>query len=396
MKKYKIKYQNRNKTEEIFIETLNISNEKLPNNIVEIKEIKSKFSFDFIKQKNISDKELLLIFYELNLMLESNINISDALDILIKNKSKKSTLEFLKLIRYSLSNGKSIVENLNDFKINDLVISFLKISQDNGNIALNIKTLSSLLQENYEIKKGFIKSLTYPIILFISFFSSLIIIFNLVIPKFEVIFSQIKNELPFPTKVLLQVDYIFENYVFYILGITVFLFIIFAYFYKKNLLFKEIIEKLLVEKIPLISDIYRYMQYYKFFLMMDIMLKSNYEFHKALISSKILLKNKYLLDRIRVINSLLQNGKSISDAFLKTKLFDDMILNLINTAEISNCMDIVINEIKNIYKNRFYEKINLLISLVQPLFLILISGLILWVVLGIFVPIWDMGNLNNF
>ena len=396
MKKYKIKYQNRNKTEEIFIETLNISNEKLPNNIVEIKEIKSKFSFDFIKQKNISDKELLLIFYELNLMLESNINISDALDILIKNKSKRSTLEFLKLIRYSLSNGKSIVENLNDFKINDLVISFLKISQDNGNIALNIKTLSSLLQENYEIKKGFIKSLTYPILLFISFFSSLIIIFNLVIPKFEVIFSQIKNELPFPTKVLLQVDYIFENYVFYILGITVFLFIIFAYFYKKNLLFKEIIEKLLVEKIPLISDIYRYMQYYKFFLMMDIMLKSNYEFHKALISSKILLKNKYLLDRIRVINSLLQNGKSISDAFLKTKLFDDMILNLINTAEISNCMDIVINEIKNIYKNRFYEKINLLISLVQPLFLILISGLILWVVLGIFVPIWDMGNLNNF
>ena len=172
MKKYKIKYQNRNKTEEIFIETLNISNEKLPNNIVEIKEIKSKFSFDFIKQKSISDKELLLIFYELNLMLESNINISDALDILIKNKSKRSTLEFLKLIRYSLSNGKSIVENLNDFKINDLVISFLKISQDNGNIALNIKTLSSLLQENYEIKKGFIKSLTYPIILFISFFSS--------------------------------------------------------------------------------------------------------------------------------------------------------------------------------------------------------------------------------
>lgn len=51
MKKYKIKYQNRNKTEEIFIETLNISNEKLPNNVVEIKEIKSKFSFDFIKQK---------------------------------------------------------------------------------------------------------------------------------------------------------------------------------------------------------------------------------------------------------------------------------------------------------------------------------------------------------
>ena len=396
MKKYKIKYQNGKKIEEIYLETVNISNEKLPNNIIEIKEIKHKFSLDFINQKNISDKELLLIFYELELMLDSKINISDALEFLIKNKSKKSTLEFLKLFKYSLSNGKSIVENLNGFKINDLVISFLKISQDNGNIALNIKTLSSLLQENYEIKKGFIKSLTYPIVLFISFFSSLIIIFNLVIPKFEVIFSQIKNELPFSTKVLLEVNYIFENYAFYFLGTTLFLFVIFVYFYKRNLFFRGIIEKLLVDKIPLVSDIYKYMQLYKLFLVMDIMLKSNYEFHKALISSKILLKNKYLLDKIYIIDNLLQNGNSINDSFLKTKLFDDVILNLINTAEISNNMNIVINEIKEICKNRFYGKIDLLISLIQPIFLILISGLILWVVLGIFLPIWDMGNLNNF
>ena len=126
------------------------------------------------------------------------------------------------------------------------------------------------------------------------------------------------------------------------------------------------------------------------------MLKSNYEFHKALISSKILLKNKYLLDKIYTIDNLLQNGNSISDSFLKTKLFDDVILNLINTAEVSNNMDIVISEIKKIYKNRFYEKIDLLISLIQPIFLILISGLMLWVILGIFLPIWDMGNLNNF
>ena len=396
MKKYIVKYQNDKKIEEISIKSPNISNEKLPNNIIEIKEIKSKFNLDFIKQKNISDKELLLIFYELNLMLESNINISDALDILIKNKTKKSTLEFLKMIRYSLSNGKSILENLNGFKINDLVISFLKISQDNGNIALNIKTLSILLQENHDIKKGFIKSLTYPMVLFISFFTSLIIIFNLVIPKFQIIFSQIKSELPIATKILLFSNYIFENYILYIIFIQFFLLIILIYFYKNNFSFKYMIEKILIDKIPLISDIYINMQLYKLFLMIDIMIKSDYEFHKALISSKILLKNKYLLDKIYTIDNLLQNGNSISDSFLKTKLFDDVILNLINTAEVSNNMDIVISEIKKIYKNRFYEKIDLLISLIQPIFLILISGLMLWVILGIFLPIWDMGNLNNF
>ena len=135
------------------------------------------------------------------------------------------------------------------------------------------------------------------------------------------------------------------------------------------------------------------MQLYKLFLMIDIMLKSNYEFYKALISSKLLLKNKYLLDKIRLIDNLLQNGESIKDSFYKTEIFDDIVLNLINTAEVSNSLCIAIDEIKKIYKNRFNDKINLLTSLIQPIFLIVIMGLILWIVLAIFMPIWDMGNM---
>ena len=135
------------------------------------------------------------------------------------------------------------------------------------------------------------------------------------------------------------------------------------------------------------------MQLYKLFFFFFIMLKSNYEFHKALISSKILLKNKYLLDKMRLIDNLLQNGKSINYSFFKTQIFDDIVLNLINTGEVSNSLAITIDEIKKIYKNRFNDKMNLLVSLIQPIFLIIIMGLILWIVLAIFMPIWDMGNM---
>ena len=94
-----------------------------------------------------------------------------------------------------------------------------------------------------------------------------------------------------------------------------------------------------------------------------------------------------------LIDNLLQNGNSINDSFFKTQIFDDIVLNLINTGEVSNALSITIDEIKKIYKNRFNEKMNLLISLIQPIFLIVIMGLILWIVLAIFMPIWDMGNM---
>jgi general secretion pathway protein F len=393
MQKFKIKYQDGNIVKELILETENLSNEKLPINIIEISKYKSYFDFKLFKKKSLNDKKINLLFYELNLMLQANINISDALDILIKNKSDRNIIDFLQVMKYSLSNGKNIEDSLSDFDINHIIVAFLKISQDNGNIASNIKALSNLLIENQEIKKSFIKAISYPIILIISFFFSLVSIFTFVIPKFKMIFSQTTQELPLATKMLLKTEYIFENYFFFIISIIFVFILFFSYLYLKNSNFNYFIHKLLIVKLFLIKDIYLNMQLYKLFLMIDIMMKSNYEFHKAFISSKILLKNKYLLDKISLIDSLLQNGKSINDSFFKTQIFDDIVLNLINTGEVSNSLGITLDEIKKIYKNRFNEKMNLLTSLIQPIFLVVIMGLILWIVLAIFIPIWDMGNM---
>ena len=348
MKKYKIKYQDKNEIKELILETSNLSNEKIPTNIIEIKEYKNYFHIEFFRKKRINDKKINLLFYELNLMLQANINLSDAIDILIKNKKDKNIIDFLEVLKYSFSNAKSIEENLNDFKINSLIIAFLKISQENGNIALNIKALSNLLLENYEIKRNFIKAISYPIILIISFILSLISIFFFVIPKFQMIFSQTTQELPFATKMLLKTQYVFENYFSWIFLLLFFVSIFFFYLYRENRAFNYFCDKFLITKIFLIKDIYLNMQLYKLFLLMDIMLKSNYEFHKAFISSKILLKNKYLLDKMRLIDNLLQNGKSINYSFFKTQIFDDIVLNLINTGEVSNSLVITIDEIKKI------------------------------------------------
>ena len=394
MKKYKIESQSNSGIQTILLETNDISTEKLPPNIVNIKEIKKFDSASYFQTKKlIKEKVLINIFYELNLMLESNITLSDALDILIKNRKDKIVLDFLQTLKYSFSSSKKVSQELSKFKINYLVGSFLDISQDSGNIVANVKALSELLIESHEIKKSFIKSITYPIILIISFFLSLISIFYFVIPKFKSIFEQTNAELPLATKLLLNVQYLFENYLIIILILFSIICLAVVAFYKKDEKFQYFIHKISIKNIYLVKDIYLNMQLYKLFLFLDIMLKSKYEFHKSLISSKVLIKNKYLLDKMSIIDNLLQNGKGISFSFSKTEIFDDITLNLINTGEVSNSLNVTVCEIKKIYKNRFNDKINLLTALIEPFFLLGIMSLILWIVLAVFMPIWDMGNI---
>ena len=393
MKKYKIIYQENQNTKEIILETSNINNEKLPKNILKIIELNKTFEFELFKKIKIEDKALNLVFYELNLMLSSNINISDAIDILIKNKKDKNILKFLQTLKKIFIEQNNSKINFDNFNINPLFKQFSKILFQGGDIALNIEAISKFLKEMLEIKKRFYKAISYPIFLMFSFFISLFSIFLFVVPNFKSIFLQSQIELPFATKLLLKVEYFFTNYYLIFILFILTLPIISYIFYRKNLRFHYFIDKIFVNNIFLIKDINLSLQLYKLFLIIEVMQKSNFEFHKCFKSSKLLLENKYLLDKISIIDGLLENGKSIKISFCESKMFDDIVLNLINTGEVSNSLPLVISEIKMIYKNRFDEKISFLISLIQPVFLIFIMILILWIVITIFVPIWDMGNI---
>ncbi|WP_083568640.1 type II secretion system F family protein [Arcobacter sp. LA11] len=390
--KYKIIYQKNDKIKSKLIQTHNLENEILPENIIEIKKQSISFN-ELFEQRRISDKELKMIFYELSLMLNSKILFDDALNILIKNQKNNLSKEFLETIKSSFSNSIDIVKSLEEYKINFLVKSFFKITQDSGNTAENIKSLSNLISDEYEVKRDFIKLMIYPMVLFFTFFISLFGIFKFVVPKFEFMFSQISFELSFATKSLFFVKDLYENYFFVILCLILFTFFLSIFIYKNNSKIRYKIDKLLVENLYIFSSIYKLKNLYLYFTVIDLLLSSKYEINESISRAKVLMNNKYLLDRITQIENLLKSGRSIHWAFTQVNLFDDVALSLIRTGELTNSLDITIKEIKSIYKTRFDEKLKLFSQMIEPIFFIIITSLIVWIILAVFVPIWSMGDM---
>ena len=96
-----------------------------------------------------------------------------------------------------------------------------------------------------------------------------------------------------------------------------------------------------------------------YFTVVYILLKNRYEFLDSISKAKILLNNQYLFDKITQIENLLKSGKSISYAFKSSSLFDDVVLSLLDTGEVSNSLSTAIKEIKKIYKRRFDNSIRL-------------------------------------
>ncbi|ADG94063.1 Type II secretion system F domain protein [Arcobacter nitrofigilis DSM 7299] len=397
MNKYKIHYQENQKIKSKIIISDDLEKEKLPKNIVKIKKIK-KLEFKNIKIMNkASEEQIIELFIQLSIMLDSNILLIDAIKILQKSIKNSHLSDILNSMESALQNGRAIYKALEKYEkdLNPIIIPFFKIFEKNGNIKAVIAALSTLLKIRLKNKKDLKNSLRYPIIVMVTFILALSMIFIFVVPKFENIFLQYHMQLPISTILLLTLKNFFLEYSLYLLLFFIFIYFAIKYFISKSEKFSYYKDKIIIKYLPIVGSLNKTYELYNFFVALNILLQSKYEFHLSMGNSLILIKNKYLLARISSINEHLKNGESISYAFNSTELFDELVISLIRSGEASNSLDICVERLQVLYEKKFDKKIKSLTSLIEPIFFILISSLILWIMLAIFTPIWNMSEMLN-
>lgn len=394
MTKYKVTYQENQKAIEEIVDAQTLSHLKLTKSILRIKVINARH-FNLPRQ-HIKTSEFLNILNQMDMILKANLTLLETVQIVMRGCKNPLLIKLLLTMQKSLKSGKPLYTAFQGFEkyIDSLVIDFFKISHNKGNTPLIVSALCKVLNLKKSNKDMIFANLSYPFMILLAFVIALSIIFIFVIPQFEQIFIQYHLELPLYTTMLLSLKtFLVDNFLLFVS-----LFALLFGYVKIRLKSKKSsyqFDQFCALKIPIISELYLYYELYNFFICLNVLLKSNYEFNKALENSTLLLKNKYLLDRIQNINRDIQNGVSIYTAFDKAAIFDEIVLNLLNSGEKSSTMHEAIEKIEEYYKYNFTKNIKRFSSLIEPIFFSIMMLLILWVMLAIFTPIWNMSEMLN-
>jgi general secretion pathway protein F len=255
-----------------------------------------------------------------------------------------------------------------------------------------IVALYELLSELESMKKKIYNGLKYPIVLLISLVISLYIIFHFVIPQFEHLFLQYNNQLPNSTKMLLAV----QNFFIQNSALLVFLFVGFIMlllFCIKN--YRTVVDKIVYSHIPYFSFVYQRIIIYRLFIALYFITNSKVRFQNALISTIGMLDNRFVEEKLKIIVDDIQNGVPISKAFLKSGLFDESTIRLLYSGEKANKLESVLYDIKELNKQKLNKSIENFSAIIEPVLIFFIAIIILWIVLAIMTPIWELGNLMN-
>ncbi|EAH8890977.1 type II secretion system F family protein [Campylobacter jejuni] len=392
MKFYEVEFlkNNQNYTKTIKAENLNIAQTKaLSKNwkIIDIKEIQ-KSNFQRLKDEN-----FILFFKELALLCEVGLSVQEAIKELYLMHSCKIMKKILDNLILA-QNLNQAFENAN-FGLNRAELALIKTAEKTGKISEVFSQISKLREKSLESQKQLKKAFRYPTLVFLSIIGAFLFLMLFVVPNFKDLFENLGASLPFITHVMLEIYNFLDSYGIFCIFLFVIFIVMLILAYKNFHSFAFSCDFLFL-KIPLISRLIIYNQNYYFFMVFSLLLKNGISISKAFDLAIIGLENKFLIFQYKKLFSFIDSGLELSQAFKKIDIFDSLVFSMLSVAMKSGRLEVLSEEIAKYYQQKSENLMDRFLVFLEPMMTLFVAFLVLFLALGIFLPMWELSSGVNF
>lgn len=350
--------------------------------------------FKLQKTYSIKSSELASLSRDISLYLRSGISLVNAVNLSLNQYSSNKKIKlFLQSIKTSLDEGKNFyhaLEAQNVIKLPNFYKQSIKVSEDSGILDEVLIELSKFLKNQDRINKQISSAFAYPI--FILVVSILMVGFMMayVVPKITSVFEQMEQELPTITKVVVSTgNWLSENW---IISLTIFLLFIatikFLLIYSKG--FGYSFDKMFL-KIPFFGKIIENTELGRFTYISSILLKSGVPFVQTVNLSTKILRNSVIIKAFEDASKKVVEGSRLSQALAKGSYMPDIsFVQAVALGEETSEVSPILQNLSELYFEENQDKLNIFLSLLEPLLMLIVGGIIGFIVTAMLLPIFSI------
>jgi len=358
-----------------------------------------KFKNDLLKnfsKKKIKPDILIAAIRQLAVMTNASISIYDSLSEIANATDDEALKKVFGKVAEDINSGHSLSDSLENFRfeVGNLTIAMIQLGEKTGNLDSALYSLADMLEEIRSNFVKFKKAMAYPRNVMIAMAIAFTILISKVVPQFKAIFESLHAELPLPTKILLALEHIFNTYGQYVVIGIVVVFMTMKYLINN---YREVRYKWheYLLKIYLIKNIIKFSTLSRFTLVFSELIRAGIPIAEALDTSIAMIDSLPLKEKLLSVRLTVEKGGTLNTGLKETGLFENMILQMVGAGEDSGTLDAMIQKVAEYYKMRFDAVIEGLSSAIEPVMLIIITAMVLLLALGIFLPMWGMGDAVN-
>lgn len=343
------------------------------------------------KKNQITTFDIMVFLRQFATLLSAGIPIIKSLEILSQCQPKIACASLIHLIKKDILSGKNLFTCMSRHAryFDELTCHLISIGEHTGKLNFILNTIAMHHEKSHRLKLRLKQTLFYPILISIAALIITICMLLFIIPRFAELFEQVKTPLPFITVSLFYLsDTLRTHFWLFILLFCTILFFFWRFQYKYKLSYLTIVLDL-----PIIFQFIQKIDMLRLARYLALALSAGIPITTALsLTAKTCLHEKSRQEVLK-LQQKINSGVSLHQAMHRSNFFPPLLIHMVQAGEESGMLEHMLEKFADFSNAEIEKFIQHLSQLLEPLIMLVLGVLIGGLVIGMYLPIFELGNV---
>jgi MSHA biogenesis protein MshG len=343
----------------------------------------------------LNDMDLLLFTRQMGTMVKAGVPMMQSLTSIQTSSRKVRLRELLQNIRDDLDKGLDLSAAMAHHPkfFDEYYVNMVRVGEGTGRLEEIFRRLFSQLEFQKQMKQKMKGAVRYPMFVMIAIAIAMAILNLYVVPVFAKVYANFKVDLPPLTKILIASSHFALNYWWAVIGVAILaVFLLRSWVRTRDGRYIWDKSKL---RLPIIGSIIVKSTVARFALSLAVASKSGVPLIQAFTLVSRVVENAYYEQRILQMRDGVERGETILRVAQSAGIFSPLELQMIAVGEETGAVDDMLEQVAKMYQEEVEYEVSRLSESLEPILLAGMAVLVLILLLGIFLPMWDLGQIAS-
>ena len=344
--------------------------------------------------KAIKAKDIALFTRQLATMMQAGVPLLQSFDIVGRGHANPNVARLLNNIRTDVETGSSLSAAFRKHpqQFDNLYCNLVEAGEQAGILDKLLERLATYMEKTEAIKSKIKSALMYPISVVLVALVVVAVIMIFVVPAFKEVFASFGADLPGPTLMVIAMSEFFVAYWWLMLGTLGGGLYAFIQAWKRNEQVQKLMDRLML-KIPVFGALIEKSCIARWTRTLSTMFAAGVPIVESLHSVGGASGNSVFSDATLKIQQEVSSGTSLTAAMTQANVFPSMVLQMCAIGEESGSLDHMLGKAADFFEAEVDDMVGGLSSLMEPIIIVFLGGLIGGIVVAMYLPIFKMGQV---
>ena len=344
-------------------------------------------------EKTPSDLEIVLFCRQLSVLLSAGMPVHEALKALQQPNDRNTSFQrMIDRLLHAVMQGKALHEAMQALPetFPPRIVSLVRAGEESGSLDVMFGRLADFLEKSYEAEEKLKSVLIYPAVLGLTTLGAFLFMTIFILPTFAVLLENLQAEMPWPTRFLLMLSAVFQEYgEILLLGMAAAV-ISFLFLWQQDA-FRTMADRIII-RLPFYGRLIVHAEWMMVLGTLAMLISNGIRIHDAIGLLSEVTNNRYLRKVLLEMQEAVKRGGSLADYFCRCDVFPSILREMVRAGEKSGELEFMLEKGAGLCRVISENETRRLQALAEPAAIFLVGGLVLFLALAVLLPL--LGTLD--